>query len=214
MIVEHSWMPSHIELKAEVMKPNQTIKTVKWSLATLMVLFLFTVHTNQLWNYEAVLRNLMIQDFRVNLKIQNGIAQLNKIMQGAIDIVGWMHDDIMNVLVHCADGWDRTTILWSMAQVLLDPFYRTIQGFEVLIEKDWISFGHKFEDRWGHFRNSTLDPKERAPVLIMFLDCIYQLMNQFPMAFEFNNTFLLFLSHHLYTCKYGTFLCNNDYQRK
>lgn len=53
----------------------------------------------------------MIQDFRVNLKIQNGIAQLNKIMQGAIDIVGWMHDDIMNVLVHCADGWDRTTIL-------------------------------------------------------------------------------------------------------
>lgn len=39
-------------------------------------------------------------------------------------------------------------------------------------------------------------------------------MHQFPSAFEFNTTLLLFLAHHVYTCKYGTFLCNNDLDRE
>ena len=36
---------------------------------------------------------------------------------------------------------DRTSQLSSLAQLMLEPYYRTIIGFEVLIEKDWLSFG-------------------------------------------------------------------------
>lgn len=49
-----------------------------------------------------------------------------------------------SVVIHCSDGWDRTSQLTSLAMLMLDSYYRTIKGFEALIEKEWISFGHRF----------------------------------------------------------------------
>jgi protein tyrosine phosphatase len=31
------------------------------------------------------------------------------------------------VLVHCSDGWDRTPQIASLAQLMIDPFYRTLK---------------------------------------------------------------------------------------
>ena len=60
--------------------------------------------------------------------------------------VGIQHS---HVLIHCSDGWDRTSQLSALAQLMLDPYYRTIDGFAVLVEKDWLSFGHMFRLRSG-----------------------------------------------------------------
>ena len=117
-------------------------------------------------------------------------------------------------LVHWSDGWDRTAQLWSLSEIMLDPYYRTLRGFEVLIEKEWVSFGHKFESRWGHFRNDSIMPDERSPVFIQFLDAVYQLITQFPTYFQFNTKLLLFLAHHVYSCKFGTFLGDNERTRQ
>jgi myotubularin-related protein 6/7/8 len=54
-----------------------------------------------------------------------------------------------HVLIHCSDGWDRTSQLSALAQLCLDPYYRTTDGFIVLVEKDWLSFGHMFRSRSG-----------------------------------------------------------------
>lgn len=64
------------------------------------------------------------------------------------------------------------------------------QGFQVLVETEWLDFGHKFADRCGHGENSV-DPNERCPVFLQWLDCVHQLQRQFPCSFEFGEAFLV-----------------------
>lgn len=95
--------------------------------------------------------------------------------------------------------------------MILDPYYRTLDGFQALIEKEWLSFGHKFNDRCGHIQG---DNKEMAPVFTQFLDSIWQLTQQFPQHFEFNERYLVTLHDHVHSCQFGTFIANSDKERR
>jgi hypothetical protein len=55
-----------------------------------------------------------------------------------------------NILVHRSDGWDRTTQLSTLSQIVLDSYYRTFEVLIVIIEKDLVSFGPQFATRSGH----------------------------------------------------------------
>lgn len=66
----------------------------------------------------------------------------------------------------------------SLSMMMLDPYYRTLHGFEVLLEKEFIGFGHQFALRTGHDGQGKLS--ERSPVFLQFVDCVYQLSLQFP----------------------------------
>jgi hypothetical protein len=59
-----------------------------------------------------------------------------------------------NVLIHCSDGWDRTAQVSALAQLLLDPWFRTLRGFCVLVEKEFLHCGHQFASR-AHFPRVT-----------------------------------------------------------
>ncbi|XP_041435427.1 myotubularin-related protein 7-like [Xenopus laevis] len=67
-----------------------------------------------------------------------------------------------------------------------------------------------------NFRYGNLDgdPKEVSPVIDQFIECVWQLMEQFPCAFEFNERFLAHIHHHIYSCQYGNFLCNCQKERR
>lgn len=97
--------------------------------------------------------------------------------------------------------------------ILLDSFHRTAKGFAILIEKEFLSFGHQFGTRSGIIPKKE-DSDQASPVFIQFLDCVYQLTIQFPEAFEFNESFLLFLAEKYHSLLYGTFLYNSEYHRK
>ena len=87
---------------------------------------------------------------REALRRSGWLRHLGALIEGTALIVKNVHINSSHVLIHCSDGWDRTSQLSAMAQLCLDPYYRTIKGFQILIEKDWLSFGHKFLDRCGH----------------------------------------------------------------
>ncbi|XP_064481427.1 myotubularin-related protein 2-like [Ornithodoros turicata] len=147
-----------------------------------------------------------------NIESTHWLEHLRGILAGAVRIADRVEGGKFSVVVHCSDGWDRTAQLTSLAMLMLDPYYRTIKGYEVLIEKEWISFGHKFAQRIGHGDDKHSDA-DRSPVFLQFVDCTWQIMNQFKNAFEFNEHFLITILDHLYSCLFGTFLCNSEQQR-
>lgn len=83
--------------------------------------------------------------------------------------------------------------------------------FQALIEKDWLSFGHKFSDRCGHI---NCDNKELAPIFTQFVDATYQLLQQYPHKFQFNEFFLITLHDHVHSCQHGTFIGNSEKERQ
>eukprot|EP00620_Florenciella_sp_RCC1587_P012925 CAMPEP_0182570900 /NCGR_PEP_ID=MMETSP1324-20130603/11070_1 /TAXON_ID=236786 /ORGANISM="Florenciella sp., Strain RCC1587" /LENGTH=944 /DNA_ID=CAMNT_0024785341 /DNA_START=247 /DNA_END=3078 /DNA_ORIENTATION=+ len=117
-----------------------------------------------------------------------------------------------SVLVHCSDGWDRTAQVCATSQMLMDPYYRTIEGFAVVIEKEWLTFGHKFQQRVAH-GDPDFNNQERSPIFIQWLECVWNLTEQLPAAFEFDERLLMFLADHLYSCLFGNFIGNTDRDR-
>lgn len=178
------------------------------------------------------------------LRRSGWLRHLSAILDGTLLIVRNVHVSSSHVLIHCSDGWDRTAQLSSLSQLCLDPFYRTIRGFQILIEKDWLSFGHRFLDRCGHLSSdkffvTTSDTsgggaeaaqafitsvqnklggqhhlKETSPVFHQFLECVRQIQRQFPDRFEFNARYLEQIHYHLYSCQFGTFLFNCERERR
>ncbi|XP_064607720.1 myotubularin-related protein 2-like isoform X2 [Liolophura sinensis] len=147
-----------------------------------------------------------------NLEATHWLDHIKQILAGAVKIADKVESNKTSVLVHCSDGWDRTSQLTALAMLMLDPFYRTIKGFEVLVEKEWISCGHKFAQRVGHGEDKHSDA-DRSPVFLQFIDCVWQMTKQYPNAFEFNEHFLITILDHLYSCLFGTFLFNCEQQR-
>lgn len=141
------------------------------------------------------------------------LHHLSGLMRAAVAVASAVAQEGRPVLVHCSDGWDRTPQIVALAELLLDPYYRTIEGFEVLVEREWLAFGHKFGDRCGGQSIGADDPNERCPVFLQWLDCVHQVARQFPTVFEFAPSFLVRLARHTYSRLFGTFLCNSARER-
>lgn len=87
---------------------------------------------------------------RQALRRSGWLKHISNILEGTVLLIRNVHVNSSHVLIHCSDGWDRTAQLSSLSQLCLDPFYRTVRGFQILVEKDWLGFGHRFLDRCGH----------------------------------------------------------------
>ncbi|OXA58822.1 Myotubularin-related protein 13 [Folsomia candida] len=150
------------------------------------------------------------------LKAFEGTDWLNQLtsvmwLSGAVvDLI----DDGSSVILCLEDGTDITSQITSIAQLCLDPYYRTIEGFQTLLEKEWLAFGYRF----SHRNNVTgaEGPSSNpgfAPIFLQFLDIVHQLLHQFPLSFEFNQYFIKFLAFHSVSGRFRTFLADNELER-
>ncbi|XP_016392564.1 myotubularin-related protein 1-like isoform X3 [Sinocyclocheilus rhinocerous] len=140
------------------------------------------------------------------------LEYIRLLLAGAVRIADRIESGKTSVVVHCSDSWDRTAQLTSLAMLMLDAHYRSLRGFQVLLEKEWLSFGHRFASRVGHGDGNHAN-SERSPLFVQFIDCVWQMTRQFPSAFEFNELFLITVLDHLYSCLFGTFLYNSEQER-
>lgn len=108
------------------------------------------------------------------------------------------------------NGQDLNCIISSLIQILLDPYFRTRTGFESLIQKDWVAMGHPFTNRLGHILNKDIEP---SPILLLYLDCVWQLLQQFPQAFQISETYLTTIWDSAHITIFDTFLFNNEHAR-
>lgn len=115
-----------------------------------------------------------------------------------------------NVLIHCSDGWDRTAQVSSVAMLCMDPHYRTLRGLLLLIQKEFCSFGHRFRTRLANGEKPT---SEYSPIFLQWLECVHQMTQQFPTAFEFTSSLLLHLGREVLTNRWGTFLGDCEQER-
>ncbi|KAG7282698.1 hypothetical protein CRUP_017624 [Coryphaenoides rupestris] len=161
---------------------------------------------------DVVYPNIEEPHWLSNLESTHWLEHIKLILAGALRIADKVESGKTSVVVHCSDGWDRTAQLTSLSMLMLDGFYRTTRGFQVLLEKEWLSFGHRFQLRIGHGDKNHTDA-DRSPVFVQFIDCVWQMTRQFPAAFEFNEYFLVTILDHLYSCLFGTFLCNSEQQK-
>lgn len=136
--------------------------------------------------------------------------QLQLVMSVSNLIVEKMEDINASVMICLEDGWDFTAQCSSLAQLFMDPYYRTLEGFAVLVEKEWLAMGHRFTRRNNH----TIDDQTGfAPIFLQFLDIVYQTLSQFPNAFEFNEFYLEFLAYHYVSNRFKTFLLDSECER-
>ncbi|XP_054843975.1 myotubularin-related protein 9 [Eublepharis macularius] len=147
------------------------------------------------------------------LEASNWLTHIKEILTTACLAAQCIDREGASVLVHGSEGTDSTLQVTSLAQIILDPRCRTIRGFEALVEREWLQAGHPFQLRCAQSAYSNSKQKWEAPVFLLFLDCVWQILRQFPCSFEFNYHFLIMLFEHSYASQFGTFLGNNENER-
>ncbi|EDO37565.1 predicted protein [Nematostella vectensis] len=147
------------------------------------------------------------------------LASVRTSISTAVDVCKAVCEEGRPVIVKEASGRDLVLVVCSLAQLMLDQYYRNIRGFQTLIQKMWVLGGHPFMKRCGHIKpneksDADKQENEESPVFLHFLDCVYQLITQFPSEFEFSETYLLGMLDSMHACLFDEFLFDCEHQRQ
>ncbi|XP_074665380.1 myotubularin-related protein 11 isoform X3 [Strix aluco] len=132
-------------------------------------------------------------------------------LRKAVEVASLLAGRRCSVLLQEPSDRDLNCLVASLVQLLGDPHARTLPGFQSLVQREWVAAGHPFPHRLGLLRRDS--PREEAPVFLLFLDCTWQLVRQFPAAFGFTEAYLLALHDSSFAPYFSTFLFSCQRQR-
>jgi myotubularin-related protein 9 len=112
--------------------------------------------------------------FLSRLEASAWLNNMRQTLHVACIIADHMHNGNACVLVHGSDGWDEELLVCALVQLVLNPECRTLRGFELLIEREWLYAGHLFSRRCFKSAFGSSMQKQEAPVFLLFLDCVRQ----------------------------------------
>ncbi|MBN3275705.1 MTMRA protein, partial [Polyodon spathula] len=138
------------------------------------------------------------------------LEYVRSFLKHSAELVHVLDGKHVSVILQEEEDRDLNCVISSLVQVMLDPHFRSIAGFQSLVQKEWVMAGYRFLDRCNHLKKSD---KVESPLFLLFLDCVWQLLDQYPAAFEFTETYLTVLSDSLWIPVFSTFLFNCPQQR-
>ncbi|TRY60001.1 hypothetical protein DNTS_020259 [Danionella cerebrum] len=103
----------------------------------------------------------------------------------------------MTVVLQEPEDRDMNCVVCSLVQVMCDPHCRTVAGFQSLVQKEWITAGHKFLSRINYHRDSDKE----------------ELWVQYPARFQLTEDFLLALHDSVQLPLFSSFLANSQRER-
>ncbi|KAJ1115747.1 hypothetical protein NDU88_003969 [Pleurodeles waltl] len=127
-------------------------------------------------------------------------------LRHSADLVYMLEHKHLSVVLQ-EEGRVPSCLVTSFFQVML--VFRTIIGFQSLVQKEWVVAGYPFLDRSNHLKRSD----KESPLFVLFLDCIWQLLDQYPAAFQFTETYLTVLYDSTRISLFGTFLFSCPHER-
>ncbi|XP_029959458.1 LOW QUALITY PROTEIN: myotubularin-related protein 11 [Salarias fasciatus] len=131
-------------------------------------------------------------------------------LRKAAEVACLLRGGHLTVALQEAEDRDLACVVSSLVQVLCDPHSRSQLGFQSLVQKEWVTAGHRFHSRGNYHRDND---KDEAPVFLLFLDCVWQLWSQFPSRFQLTEDFLLALHDSVQLPLFSTFLSNCQRER-
>ncbi|KAJ8575913.1 hypothetical protein ON010_g3299 [Phytophthora cinnamomi] len=57
------------------------------------------------------------------------LRHVRLVLKASVELAHTVNNGV-SVLTHCSDGWDRTAQMVALAELMLDPYYRTLRGFQ------------------------------------------------------------------------------------
>ncbi|KAJ8304429.1 hypothetical protein KUTeg_018012 [Tegillarca granosa] len=158
-------------------------------------------------------KDFIVQDITWMSSLGNTkwLSLVAQCLDAAIEVVNTIDKDRKTVVLREEDSRIFACLISSLSQIMMDSNFRSRAGFQSLIQREWVMMGYPFQKHLGLVAKNV---ENEVPLFLLFLDCVWQLIQQFPSEFGFSETYLTTLWDSVQMGIFDTFLFDSCYQRK